>query len=122
VRTDEIGVPFSVTVDSATNVTIRERDSKEQIRVDINEVASVVKQLTEGLGRCFCKVSCLPMLAPKVTRSEISCHHHVQPSFDKAPEWTVFILQLPRRLTSLNITRVLVLTRSSKAVFFLIHT
>jgi len=29
-------------------VTIRERDSKEQIRVDITEVASVVKQLTEG--------------------------------------------------------------------------
>jgi glycyl-tRNA synthetase len=47
-RTDEIGVPFAVTVDSATSVTIRERDSKEQIRVDINEVASVVKQLTEG--------------------------------------------------------------------------
>jgi len=47
-RTDEIGVPFAVTVDSTTNVTIRERDSKEQIRVDINEVASVVKQLTEG--------------------------------------------------------------------------
>ncbi|TKW11447.1 hypothetical protein SEVIR_6G234400v4 [Setaria viridis] len=47
-RTDEIGVPFAVTVDSATNVTIRERDSKEQVRVDIGEVASVVKQLTEG--------------------------------------------------------------------------
>jgi glycyl-tRNA synthetase len=27
----------------STNVTIRERDDKEQIRVDINEVASVVK-------------------------------------------------------------------------------
>jgi hypothetical protein len=48
--------------------------------------------------------SILPMLAPKVIRSEKSCHHHVQPSLDKAPGWTVFILQLPRRLTSLNIT------------------
>ncbi|KAL6646257.1 hypothetical protein ACP70R_017865 [Stipagrostis hirtigluma subsp. patula] len=47
-RTDEIGVPFAVTVDSATSVTIRERDSKEQVRVSIDEVASVVKQLTEG--------------------------------------------------------------------------
>ncbi|TVU00118.1 hypothetical protein EJB05_54486, partial [Eragrostis curvula] len=47
-RTDEIGVPFAVTVVSATSVTIRERDSKEQIRVGIDEVASVVKQLTEG--------------------------------------------------------------------------
>jgi glycyl-tRNA synthetase (class II) len=27
----------------STNVTIRERDDKEQIRVDINEVASMVK-------------------------------------------------------------------------------
>uniref|UniRef100_A0A804N0V0 Anticodon-binding domain-containing protein n=1 Tax=Zea mays TaxID=4577 RepID=A0A804N0V0_MAIZE len=41
-RTDEIGVPFVVAMDS-TNVTIRERDDKEQIRVDINEVASMVK-------------------------------------------------------------------------------
>ncbi|XP_047095288.1 glycine--tRNA ligase, mitochondrial 1-like [Lolium rigidum] len=47
-RTDEIGVPFAVTVDSVTEVTIRERDSKQQVRVGINEVASVVKQLTEG--------------------------------------------------------------------------
>ncbi|KAL5671375.1 hypothetical protein ACJX0J_015681, partial [Zea mays] len=39
-RTDEIGVPFVVAMDS-TNVTIRERDDKEQIRVDINEVASM---------------------------------------------------------------------------------
>ncbi|KAM0950305.1 putative glycine--tRNA ligase [Dioscorea sansibarensis] len=47
-RTDEIGVPFAVTVDSGTTVTIRERDSKEQIRVHIDEVASVVKEVTEG--------------------------------------------------------------------------
>ncbi|KAG0495670.1 hypothetical protein HPP92_000361 [Vanilla planifolia] len=31
-RTDEIGVPFAITVDSTTTVTIRERDSKEQIQ------------------------------------------------------------------------------------------
>ncbi|KAH7658748.1 Glycyl-tRNA synthetase/DNA polymerase subunit gamma-2 protein [Dioscorea alata] len=47
-RTDEIGVPFAVTVDSTTSVTIRERDSREQIRVDIKEVVSVVKELIEG--------------------------------------------------------------------------
>ncbi|KAJ0974601.1 hypothetical protein J5N97_016566 [Dioscorea zingiberensis] len=47
-RTDEIGVPFAVTVDSTTTVTIRERDSKEQIRVEIGEVASVVKEVTDG--------------------------------------------------------------------------
>nr|XP_010909743.1 glycine--tRNA ligase, mitochondrial 1 [Elaeis guineensis] len=47
-RTDEIGVPFAITVDSTTSVTIRERDSKEQIRVSIDEVASVVKEVTDG--------------------------------------------------------------------------
>lgn len=47
-RTDEIGVPFAVTVDSTSTVTIRERDSKEQIRVSIDEVASVVKEVMDG--------------------------------------------------------------------------
>ncbi|XP_065001712.1 glycine--tRNA ligase, mitochondrial 1-like isoform X2 [Musa acuminata AAA Group] len=47
-RTDEIGVPFAITVDSTTSVTIRERDSKQQIRVSIDEVASVVKEVTDG--------------------------------------------------------------------------
>nr|XP_018680995.1 PREDICTED: glycine--tRNA ligase, mitochondrial 1-like isoform X2 [Musa acuminata subsp. malaccensis] len=47
-RTDEIGVPFAITVDSTTSVTIRERDSKQQIRVSIDEVALVVKEVTDG--------------------------------------------------------------------------
>ena len=47
-RTDELGVPFAVTVDSTTSVTVRERDSKRQIRVNIDEVASVVKEVTDG--------------------------------------------------------------------------
>jgi glycyl-tRNA synthetase len=47
-RTDEIGVPLAVTVDSTTTVTIRERDSKDQVRVEIAEVASIVKQFVEG--------------------------------------------------------------------------
>ncbi|KAJ4796727.1 Glycine--tRNA ligase [Rhynchospora pubera] len=47
-RTDEIGVPLAVTVDSTTTVTIRERDSKSQVRVKIAEVASTVKRLVEG--------------------------------------------------------------------------
>ena len=48
-RTDEIGVPFAITVDSTTSVTIRERDSRQQVRVNADEVASVVKDLTDGL-------------------------------------------------------------------------
>ncbi|GJW74621.1 glycine--tRNA ligase, mitochondrial 1-like protein, partial [Tanacetum coccineum] len=47
-RTDELGVPFAVTVDSTTSVTIRERDSKDQIRVNVDEVAVVVKDVSEG--------------------------------------------------------------------------
>lgn len=48
-RTDEIGVPFAVTVDSTDSVTIGERDSKEQIRVSIDEAASTtVKELADG--------------------------------------------------------------------------
>ncbi|XVF08586.1 hypothetical protein REPUB_Repub07fG0016100 [Reevesia pubescens] len=47
-RTDELGVPFAITVDSTSSVTIRERDSKVQIRVNVEEVASVVKEVTEG--------------------------------------------------------------------------
>ncbi|CAK7336847.1 unnamed protein product [Dovyalis caffra] len=47
-RTDELGIPFAITVDSTSSVTIRERDSKVQIRVDVEEAASVVKELTNG--------------------------------------------------------------------------
>ncbi|KAL6190680.1 hypothetical protein ACLB2K_037074 [Fragaria x ananassa] len=48
-RTDELGVPFAITVDSNSSVTIRERDSKDQIRVDVSEAASVVKDISEGV-------------------------------------------------------------------------
>ncbi|KAK9684358.1 hypothetical protein RND81_10G204600 [Saponaria officinalis] len=47
-RTDELGVPFAITVDSTSSVTVRERDSKQQIRVDIDEVAGVIKEVTDG--------------------------------------------------------------------------
>ncbi|GKU96283.1 hypothetical protein SLEP1_g9531 [Rubroshorea leprosula] len=47
-RTDELGVPFAITVDSTSSVTIRERDSKDQIRVTVEEAASVVKSVTDG--------------------------------------------------------------------------
>ncbi|KAI3929570.1 hypothetical protein MKX01_025738 [Papaver californicum] len=48
-RTDELGVPFAITVDTTTTVTIRERDSKDQIRVEIEKVASVVQDVTDGV-------------------------------------------------------------------------
>ncbi|KAG0525541.1 hypothetical protein BDA96_06G065400 [Sorghum bicolor] len=47
-RTDEIGVPLAITVDNTISVTVRDRDSKDQIRVEVDEVASVVKEVTDG--------------------------------------------------------------------------
>ncbi|KAH9697272.1 glycine--tRNA ligase 1 [Citrus sinensis] len=47
-RTDELGVPCAITVDSTSSVTIRERDSKDQMRVHVDDVASIVKALTDG--------------------------------------------------------------------------
>jgi len=47
-RTDELGVPFAVTVDSTTSVTIRERDSRDQVRVDVEKAASVITEISEG--------------------------------------------------------------------------
>ncbi|KAI8544110.1 hypothetical protein RHMOL_Rhmol08G0269900 [Rhododendron molle] len=49
-RTDELGVPLAITVDSTTSVTLRDRDSKQQIRINVDEVASVVKEVTDGLS------------------------------------------------------------------------
>ena len=61
VRSDEIGLPFVVTVDFETvekskcssedrfdTVTLRERDTAKQIRVKFNEVAGLIYDLTKG--------------------------------------------------------------------------
>eukprot|EP01135_Chromosphaera_perkinsii_P008849 Nk52_evm44s1485 gene=Nk52_evmTU44s1485 len=51
-RTDEIGIPYGITVDFDTvqqrTVTVRERDSTEQVRVHIEDAAQLVKDLCEG--------------------------------------------------------------------------
>ena len=51
-RTDEIGVPFAITIDFQTvedrTVTIRERDTCEQIRVSIDEVGPIIIGLVKG--------------------------------------------------------------------------
>ncbi|XP_013105242.1 glycine--tRNA ligase [Stomoxys calcitrans] len=52
-RTDEIAIPFGITVDFDTlkeppTVTLRDRNSMKQVRVDINEVIEVVKDLSLG--------------------------------------------------------------------------
>lgn len=52
-RTDEIGVPFAITVDFETlengTVTLRERDTTEQVRISTKEVVSVVRQLADSV-------------------------------------------------------------------------
>ncbi|XP_042856859.1 glycine--tRNA ligase-like isoform X1 [Penaeus japonicus] len=53
-RTDEIAIPFGVTIDFDTcnntphTVTLRERDSTEQVRIPIEEVAPTVRLLADG--------------------------------------------------------------------------
>lgn len=51
-RNDEIGIPFGVTIDFQTvkdnTVTVRERDSTQQVRLAIEEVADIVYDLVEG--------------------------------------------------------------------------
>ena len=46
-RVDELGIPFAITCDFEDDgaVTLRERDSASQVRVPLDEVASVVVEL-----------------------------------------------------------------------------
>jgi glycyl-tRNA synthetase len=50
-RTDEIGIPFAITIDfeglSDDTVTLRERDSRNQVRVKIEEVPSLLNSLID---------------------------------------------------------------------------
>ncbi|HUG18348.1 MAG TPA: glycine--tRNA ligase [Planctomycetaceae bacterium] len=51
-RQDEIGTPFCITVDHETisdgTVTIRDRDTLEQIRIPVEEVVSTIQQRLQG--------------------------------------------------------------------------
>jgi len=47
-RADEIGVPYCVTVDFEEGVTIRDRDSTKQIRVDEKDLIEVLEGLLKG--------------------------------------------------------------------------
>lgn len=50
---DELGIPFVITLDYETleephPVTLRERDTKQQISVPINEITMVIKETSTG--------------------------------------------------------------------------
>lgn len=51
-RTDEIGIPFAITIDFDTlkdnTVTLRERDSTNQVRVPLGDIANLIKRLVDG--------------------------------------------------------------------------
>lgn len=53
-RADEIGIPFAVTIDAESvsnpdkNVTVRDRDSTQQIRIPAAQVGKVIFQLWKG--------------------------------------------------------------------------
>jgi glycyl-tRNA synthetase len=51
-RQDEIGTPYCITIDYDTlednTVTIRDRDTREQVRVKIDELSSILEKLIEG--------------------------------------------------------------------------
>jgi glycyl-tRNA synthetase len=51
-RADEIGIPYGITIDFETKndgcVTVRERDSMQQIRVKIADAIPIVDKLTQG--------------------------------------------------------------------------
>ncbi|MFH1972706.1 MAG: glycine--tRNA ligase [archaeon] len=47
-RADEQGIPYCVTIDFDDGVTIRDRDSTKQIRVEEKELVSVLKRLLDG--------------------------------------------------------------------------
>lgn len=52
-RADEIGVPFCVTVDFETieddgAVTVRDRDSTEQVRIPMDEVVPYLSKMIDG--------------------------------------------------------------------------
>jgi len=51
-RNDELGTPFGITIDFQTvkdgTVTLRERDSTQQIRAELDAIVGVVRRLVEG--------------------------------------------------------------------------
>lgn len=53
VRCDEIGIPFDITIDFDTlnephTITLRERDSKSQLRIPIDDIGDIIRNLCTG--------------------------------------------------------------------------
>lgn len=70
-RSDEIGVPFGVTVDFETqtdsSVTLRERDSTEQVRLPVDKLAEHVAMLAREETTWAEIKAAFPLQAPTST-------------------------------------------------------
>ncbi|GIX92981.1 glycine--tRNA ligase [Caerostris darwini] len=71
-RTDEIAIPFGITVDFDSlkepySVTLRERDTMEQIRVPLEQVASLVSDLSRGRQTWEAAKCCYPKFEQQET-------------------------------------------------------
>jgi glycyl-tRNA synthetase len=68
-RTDEIGIPFGITIDFDTpkdrTVTLRERDTTKQVRVKIDEIATVIRKLCDNTINWSTVLQTYPAYAPK---------------------------------------------------------
>ncbi|GFU07860.1 glycine--tRNA ligase [Nephila pilipes] len=71
-RTDEIAIPFGITVDfdslkEPNSVTLRERDTMEQIRVPLDQIASLVSDLSRGKQTWEAAKCCYPKFEQQET-------------------------------------------------------
>jgi glycyl-tRNA synthetase len=68
-RTDELGIPFAITLDLETisngSVTLRERDSCVQVRVNLEEAIKCIQLLCNGLERWEGMISRFPIVSLK---------------------------------------------------------
>jgi len=68
-RTDEIGIPFGITVDFDTlkddTVTLRERDSTKQVRIPIKDVAPTLRKVCDVLTTWEDVIKTYPAFASK---------------------------------------------------------
>lgn len=51
IRSDEIGIPFNVTIDfdslkMPNSVTLRERETKEQLRIPLRDIGTIIRDLS----------------------------------------------------------------------------
>ena len=66
-RTDEIGIPYAITIDTITpqdqTVTLRDRDTMEQVRLPIKEIARSITSLVSGKSSMRSLKGALRMIA-----------------------------------------------------------